>query len=128
MEIQRKVYKDSKISTIYVGKLGINYISQRENQLASFKCWNKEIENVIYSQKMFLKIHSWGESRVQEVNETLREQAAHSWEAADHSLEEGVERRRYEELQLLCPHLSPSCMPPLLSPGPVAGRWQRCLV
>lgn len=88
MEIQRKVCKGSKISTIYVGKLGINYISRRENQLASFKCWNKEIENVIYSQKMFSKIHLWGESRVQEVNETAREQAARSWEATDCSLEE----------------------------------------
>lgn len=58
-------------------------MSRRANQLASFKCWNKEIENVMYSQKKFLKTHLWGESRVQEVNETAREQAAHSWEATD---------------------------------------------
>ena len=46
----------------------------------------------------------------------------------DRSLEEGINRRRYEELQLLFSHLSPSCMPSPLSPGPVASRRLHRLV
>lgn len=68
------------------------------NQLASTKCWNKEIETIIYSKKMFLKHIHGGKLRVQEVNETAEEQAAHSWDVTDCSLEEGIDERRYEEL------------------------------